>query len=283
MVRALIETFPHAVEVHDGPDRKRRWRLKEMLVARMRLRGAEELEALEPGITALEAQGDQREANALSSLRDGLLAALPPTAARAAEADTDAMLEAHGVAARPGPFVQIDPGMAEAVAHALKGPWLLRFSYSGRAREVEPYGILIGARHYLVAKQTGDDAVLRHFRLDRMIDVEATQTPFARDPKFRLAAHAARAFGSYQAEEEHGEVVLWFSEQAADRAADWRFHPTQSSQHFADGRLEVRFTASGWLEMAWHLLSWGDSVEVVSPDGLRMLLADPQRNGDVLL
>ncbi|WP_216641178.1 helix-turn-helix transcriptional regulator [Oceaniglobus roseus] len=282
MVRALVQIFPHAVEVHDGADRKRRWRLKEMPVARMRLRGAEELEALEGGIAALEAQGDRREADALSSLRDRLLAALPPTAARAAEADADAMLEAHGVAARPGPFVQIDPGTADAVAQALKGPWLLRFSYSGKAREVEPYGILIGARRYLVAKQTDDGTVLRHFRLDRMTDVLPTRTPFARDPGFSLSEHAARAFGSYQAEEEYGEVVLRFSQQAADRAAEWRFHPTQSSRPLADGRLEVRFTASGWLEMAWHLLSWGDSVEVVSPEGLRRLLADPQRNGDVL-
>ncbi|MFC3119550.1 hypothetical protein ACFOHS_19975 [Jhaorihella thermophila] len=32
-----------------------------------------------------------------------------------------------------------------------------------------------------------------------------------------------------------------------------------------DGRLEVRFHAGGWLEMAWHLYQWGDSVEVVAP------------------
>jgi predicted DNA-binding transcriptional regulator YafY len=76
--------------------------------------------------------------------------------------------------------------------------------------------------------------------------------------------------------------VLRFSAHAADRADEWRFHPTQASCRLPDGRLEVRFIASGWLEMAWHLLSWGDSVEMVSPNGLRRLLADPQRNGDVL-
>ena len=115
-----------------------------------------------------------------------------------------------------------------------------------------------------------------------MTEVETTRTPFARDPHFSLAEHAARAFGSFQAEEEYGEVVLRFAPHAAERAAEWRFHPTQASQWGADGTLEVRFTASGWLEMAWHLLTWGDSVEVVSPQGLRRLLADPQRNGDVL-
>ena len=282
MVRALIQTFPHAVEVLDGEDRKRRWRLNELPVARMRLRGAEELEAIEGGIQALGAQGDVRQADALASLRDRLLAALPPTAARAAEADADAMLEAHGIAARPGPFVKIDPGTSDAVTEALKGPYLLRFSYSGKSREVEPYGILIGARRYLVAKQTDGDTGLRHFRLDRMTDVETPRTPFTRDPGFSLSEHAARAFGSYQAEEEYGEVVLRFAAEASERASEWRFHPTQSSRRLPDGRLEVSFTASGWLEMAWHLLSWGDSVEVLSPEGLRRLLADPQRNRNVL-
>ena len=81
------------------------------------------------------------------------------------------MLEAHGVAARPAPYVAIERETSDAVAQALKGPHLLRFSYSGKRREVEPYGILIGARRYLVARQTDDGAVLRHFRMDRMTAV----------------------------------------------------------------------------------------------------------------
>jgi len=129
MIRALGATFPHAVEVSDGEDRKRRWRLREMPVVRLRLRGAEDLQTLEAGLAALEAQGDLRQASALPSLRERLLAALPPKAARAAEGDADAMLEARAIAARPGPNMQIDPRTADAVTEALKGPWvLLRFS-----------------------------------------------------------------------------------------------------------------------------------------------------------
>jgi len=32
-----------------------------------------------------------------------------------------------------------------------------------------------------------------------------------------------------------------------------------------DGSLLVEFTASGWVEMAWHLVSWGNAVEVLEP------------------
>ena len=81
MVRALVQTFPHAVEVQDGDDRQRHWKLREMPVGIMRLRGAEELEAIESGITAFNAQADLRQPHALGNLRDWLMAALPPTAA----------------------------------------------------------------------------------------------------------------------------------------------------------------------------------------------------------
>ena len=46
-----------------------------------------------------------------------------------------------------------------------------------------------------------------------------------------------------------------------------------------DGTLTVRFTASGWLEMAWHLYKWGDAVEVIEPAALRELVAGFQNSG----
>ena len=47
-----------------------------------------------------------------------------------------------------------------------------------------------------------------------------------------------------------------------------------------DGGLRVAFTASGWVEMAWHLYKWGDQVEVIAPAELRDLVRGHQR-GDV--
>ena len=282
MVRALGEALPHAVEVRDGDDRRRRWLVRETAVARLRMDGADELEALEAAIGALDAQGSDRRARALAGLRDRLMAALPAGRARAAEADADALLEAHGVATRPGPAVIADPRLNDLLAEALRGPFRLAFSYGHERRMVEPYGILIGARRYLVARQPEKGPALRHFRLDRIVDAEVTGEIFARDAGFSLADHAARSFGSFQTETEFGEVVWRFSAEAAERASEWRFHPTQTTELLPDGRLEVRFTASGWLEMAWHLLSWGDSVEVVAPTGLKDLLDDPKRNNGVL-
>jgi len=271
MMRALEDAFPNAVSVKTDFDRRRRWHLQELPIARLRLQGADELEALEAAVEATRELGNDRHADTLAGLRDRLLAALPPHAARAAETDADALLEAYGMAARPGPVVKTDRALAEAITHALRGPWRMRFSYNGEARLVEPYGVLMGPRRYLVARQPAKDDQLRHFRLDRISDVEVTDEWFAKDPAFNIASYSARSFGAYQNEAEFGEVIWRFSKKAADRAAEWRFHPTQATHRLPDGRLEVRFMASGWLEMAWHLHSWGDSVEVIAPNGLRQL------------
>ena len=72
---------------------------------------------------------------------------------------------------------------------------------------------------------------------------------------------------------------MWrFTPEAAERAAEFRFHPTQVVEPQDDGSLIVRFKAAGWLEMAWHLYQWGDKVDVLAPAGLRELIAGHQRS-----
>nr|WP_245487150.1 WYL domain-containing protein [Rhizobium acidisoli] len=52
---------------------------------------------------------------------------------------------------------------------------------------------------------------------------------------------------------------IWrFAPEAASRAAEFRFHPSQVLESRDDGSLIVRFHAAGWLEMTWHLYQWGD-------------------------
>jgi predicted DNA-binding transcriptional regulator YafY len=63
-------------------------------------------------------------------------------------------------------------------------------------------------------------------------------------------------------------------------ARDFRFHPNQVMTELQDGSLLVEFSASGWVEMAWHLVSWGRAVEVLDPPELSVMLERVLR-GDV--
>ncbi|HET9069570.1 MAG TPA: WYL domain-containing protein [Amaricoccus sp.] len=282
MVRALEDTF-QGVEIRTDEDRRRRWKLRDPGLARFQGIRDDELAALEMSIRRAEREGAALDVTALSAVRDRLLACMPGLQARRAEADAEALLEARGFAARPGPRVRAEPGVLETIAEALKAPFLLAITYAGpdgavAERRVAPHGLLLGPRRYLVARDEDRDAGLRHFRVDRIRAARLLGSSFTRAPGFDIEDHAARAFGSYQDEATYGEVVWRFSPAAAPTARDFLFHPAQRLEDEPDGSLVVRFHASGWLEMAWHLYQWGDTVEVLAPEGLRALTEGHRRS-----
>ena len=91
-----------------------------------------------------------------------------------------------------------------------------------------------------------------------------------------VAAFVAPSFGVY--EEAPVDVVWRFSAEAAPIARQFQFHPSQTIEACADGTLVVHFHAGGLLEMAWHLMTWGQHVEVLEPAALR----DHQRQRRIL-
>ncbi len=100
---------------------------------------------------------------------------------------------------------------------------------------------------------------------------------FVRPDDFNLQAFADKAFGLYQKDEEFSEIVWRFKPEAAAQAAGFQFHPSQIDEPQEDGSLVIRFQASGFLEMAWHLYTWGDKVEVLEPPELKKLIKGYQR------
>jgi predicted DNA-binding transcriptional regulator YafY len=116
--------------------------------------------------------------------------------------------------------------------------------------------------------------------LDRIKGMNATVDVFKRDPEFDLERYSAQAFGSFFSEKEYGPVRWRFAPSAAVNARDFVFHPDQVMTEAEDGSLMVSFTASGWLEMAWYLIQWGDAVEVLEPLELKEML-DKVRSGGI--
>lgn len=165
---------------------------------------------------------------------------------------------------------------------ALRGPFRLRLRYGdGDAPErvIEPHGLLLGHRSYLVARQPGRGEAMLNFRMDRIYSPQTLDESFSFAPGFSLEDYAGQSFGVYQDSAQYGEVIWRFAPESAARASEFCFHPKQIVEAQEDGGLIVRFHASGWLEMAWHLYQWGDKVEVIAPEGLRSLV-EHHRRGD---
>ena len=284
MSAALEAAFP-AVERSVDEDLKARWRLPTRAVAPFLTPSAEELAALSTSIVELEQAGMGPEASTMRQLERKVRALIPPEAGTRLAVDEEALLEALGHAARPGPRPVTNSVVDAAIYQALKGPFLLRILYRKRddepaERTVAPHGLLLGVRRYLVARDTTKPptARLQHYRVEDVYEAEVLEASFDLDPDFSLRRHAARGFGSFESEREFGEVVWRFKPHAAGQARRFVFHPTQSVTDLDDGSVEVRFVASGHLEMCWHLYSWGDAVEVVSPEPLRAMVGAHRRS-----
>jgi predicted DNA-binding transcriptional regulator YafY len=129
---------------------------------------------------------------------------------------------------------------------------------------------MFGRANYLVAADR-ESGRIQTFRLDRMSAVRAEDGVAAPPADFDLQAFASQSFGIYQDEIE--DVVLRVTPGGAAEARAWRWHPTQAVEDLPDGGVEVRFRASGMRELAWHLFSWGDQVQIVAPARLKSVMA----------
>lgn len=281
--RRTAERMRRAVELVFGPlervdwaDGKHHWRLPPSGLADLVRISADELVELETASAELRRTGREEGAGLLRDLAAKLRALLRPSARRQLDPDLEALMVAEGLAMRPGPRPRLEPGLLGVLREAIKASRVITFRYVSRTdgrrsrQRVEPHGLLYGRRAYLVGRR-GETEGMRYWALANMSEAELTDKWFTHDAGFDLQAFARQSFGAFQ--EEPMEVILRFRADAAPDAAAFLFHPGQEVTANEDGSLTVRFQAGGALEMCWHFFTWGDSVTVEQPAGLRARLA----------
>src|SRR3954468_9035948 len=161
ILHALEAQFSETESAFDAEGHKR-WRLQTGALRDLLTLTSDELAALDLSIETLERNAQGIEATELRRLREKILALVPRSQIGRIETDHEALLEAQGLAARPGPAARIAPQIASTISMALKSSERLNIIYHSRgsaklsARIVEPYGVLIGIRRYLVAQPKGD-------------------------------------------------------------------------------------------------------------------------------
>ena len=269
----LADLFPQLEAVPDPPTK--RFRIPAGLDGFMQAPTADELAALASAASELQAAGATLRAGALRALEAKMLSALRAPARRRIAPDLEALLQAEAIAVQAGPRPFEDETVLGVIREALKAGVSLRFRYAGgsspgRAREVAPYGLLFARSNYLVAAE--GDGPPRNWRLDRIEAVEALPRAAVRPEGFSLQAYADQSFGIYQDDVE--DVALHFAPSAAAAVRRWRFHVGQTLEDEPDGSVVVRFRASGMRELAWHLFTWGEAVQVEAPERLRTLLVE---------
>jgi predicted DNA-binding transcriptional regulator YafY len=272
---AAVKEVCGELEAVPTDELQKRWRLPATPVARAQAFTAAELAELDLAVQRLAAENLGERAALLRSAAEKLRAAMEPRLLQRAEPDVEALLAAEGLAMRPGPRVQVAERVITTLREAILASRRVRLAYApgrGAAREhiVEPFGLLYGARPYLMAAAAGKaDAAV--WRLDRIRTATLENESFAPRPGFTLGELAAQSFGVWR--ETPFRVALAFAPEAAQEARGWVFHPTQRMESRPDGSLLVTFTAGGLDEMAYHFATWRDAVEVIEPPELRERLA----------
>jgi predicted DNA-binding transcriptional regulator YafY len=269
---ALYALFPQMEDVPDGPSK--RFRIPSGLDGLFQSPTTEELLELTKAAEALRQAGAEPRARTLQSLERKIRSAMRSSALRRVAPDVEALQRAETIAVQAGPRPYEDEQLIASLRQALMAMSAVRFAYHGGStpgavRTVAPYGLMFGRANYLVGAELGRPEP-RNWRLDRIKHLEVLDTPAPAPEDFDLDAYANRSFGIYQDTVE--DVVLRAPPHGAQDALGWRFHPSQQIEPQPDGSVIVRFRASGMLELAWHLFSWGDKIEILAPDKLRAVM-----------
>jgi predicted DNA-binding transcriptional regulator YafY len=271
---ALWSLFPQMDEVTDGPNK--RFRISGGLDGLFQSPTKEELLELNTAASRLHAARADPRARTLESLERKVRSAMRSASLARIVPDLEALVRSEAIAVQAGPRPFEDETLVATLRQALMAMKGLAFTYlggskPGAVREVTPYGLMFGRSNYLVAALAGTTEP-RNWRLGRMRDVTVLDRIAAPPEEFDLQAYANRSFGIYQ--EDIEEVVLRILPQSAEEALSWQFHPTQQVVSEPDGSVRVTFRASGMRELAWHLFTWRDQVEILAPARLKQVMLE---------
>ena len=275
---AIRDAFPQTEELVE-PGGRKRWRLPPGTAGRLADPTIEDIAALHRGAELARQSGDLVTADHLDTLSDRLRARLPGPKRARLEPDIAALLEADGVALRPGPRERIPEVTLNTLREAiLAGVWIdvdHRARATGllsRNARLGPLAMLLGeGRQYLVAFSDYAQDV-RLFALAGFERIELTGDVFERPADFNLGTWMQQSFGIWQ--EEVYDVVWRFTPEAAADARIYLFHPTQVMIDEPEGSLTVSFRAGGLREMCWYLFRWGDQVKIIQPTQLQAHMSE---------
>ena len=195
------------------------------------------------------------------------------------ENNIELYMQTEGYAVRQMPQYKISLETLEVIREAVQHSKMVTGIYHGKERLIEPLGMIYGEKIYLVAKEKTKGDGIYNYLLHKFEKLKLTDKTFDKGD-FDLQEYTNLSFGVY-----HGAILgveLLFSQDLAQEASKFNFHPTQSGKWNADGTYTVYFKASGSREIIWHVFRWGAGCKIVAPKSLqeeyKKYLADNLKN-----
>ena len=263
MKTVLFEKFPEKVEEVPSYDRKKRWRFKKGTMNCLISFSANDFANLEYLKNLSNNEGKKKE---IDELVEKIKALTPQQNMTGLNNDISAILETEGVAVRQYSGVKVEPKILEMLRNSMLAFRKIKFNYLEKEVTLNPYGIVISGKYYLVGFNENRKA-LRTYKIDKIKDLEVLDEYFDKDESFSLKDWCNNSFGIYQ--EAPLNIVIEFNKEVKEDVLNYHFHPTQKVKELKNGNVEVRFTSGGTYAICQELFKWGTNVKVKSPEDFK--------------
>ena len=265
MKEVLFDMFPDSYEEVPRNDKKKYWRFVKGTMNTLIKFSSDDFANLE---SLKKLSNNENQIKQLDEVISKVKALTPQKNMRALDTDIEAILESEGYVVKQYSRVKADVKYLEIIREALISFKKLKFTYNKKVT-VEPYGIIIGDKYYLLAK---DNKKLKLYKINKIKNLELLDEYFEKDENFNLQEYCNNSFGIYQ--EDPYNVVLEFNKEVAEDVLNYHFHPTQKVKVLNNGNIEVKFKSGGKLAMCYEFFKWGANVKIKKPTELREYYRD---------
>ncbi len=161
------------------------------------------------------------------------------------------------------------------ILYAIKNRRVIRFDYQKfwedekTRRTGEPYALKEFKNRWYVLLRDLKDKTVKSFGLDRISELEITNSTFKQDSGFSAKEHFRNSFGIISPhDDEPQEIILSFDPVQGKYLKSQPLHETQ--EILIDDVKETRIRLKVYVthDLVMELLSFGDNVKVLKPDNL---------------
>ncbi|GAB4141210.1 MAG: WYL domain-containing protein [Planctomycetaceae bacterium] len=135
--------------------------------------------------------------------------------------------------------------------------------------DVYPYGIVFHRNSLYLVAHAVDHGEIRHYKIDRVEDVDVQNLKFTRPDDFDIRKHLEDSFGIYRGNGKQVTVCVRFAPEVTRYVEESHWHHSQKLTREADGGLILEVTLDALEEFKSWVMSFGRHAKVLWP---RMLL-----------
>lgn len=179
------------------------------------------------------------------------------------------------------PFVHLEKRRPQGtenlngLIHATQNKWQIRFSYQKfweeeiSQRTADPYGLKEFKNRWYVMANDNKDGNIKSFALDRLTNLEITNSKFEFPTDYSIEENYRYCFGIIHPNDEvPQDIILSFDPTQGKYVKTLPLHATQQILIDNDEELQIKLKLCISHDLVMELLSFGDNMKVLQPKSL---------------